>query len=238
MPRPRLVATAAPVTPSAGKGPRPKTRHGPSTMLSGVGQPQHAHRDRGVAGAAEHGVDEEEQHHRGVAAEHDRACRSLPVSTIDGDAPISAQQRRRGSTPTTPMAQRHADAEGDRLHGGAGRAVGILLADAAGDGGRGADAQPHRQGVEQRQHRLGEPDRGHRVGAEPADEEHVAHREQRLHQRLEHHRDGEQPQRPADRTVGVVVVGAARARRARVATTSREDSRRGIGVRPSVRSSS
>ena len=36
-----------------------------------VGQPQHAHGDRRVAGAAEDGVDEEEQHDRGVAAEHD-----------------------------------------------------------------------------------------------------------------------------------------------------------------------
>jgi hypothetical protein len=33
MPRPMLVATAAPATPSSGNGPRPKMKHGPSTML-------------------------------------------------------------------------------------------------------------------------------------------------------------------------------------------------------------
>jgi len=33
VPRPMLVATAAPVTPSAGDGPRPKMKHGPSRMF-------------------------------------------------------------------------------------------------------------------------------------------------------------------------------------------------------------
>ncbi len=33
VPRPMVVATAAPVTPSRGKGPRPKIRQGPSRML-------------------------------------------------------------------------------------------------------------------------------------------------------------------------------------------------------------
>ena len=48
-------------------------KHGPSTMLISVAEPQHAHRDRRVAGAAEDGVDEEQQHDRDVAAEHDGA---------------------------------------------------------------------------------------------------------------------------------------------------------------------
>ena len=70
MPRPMFVATAAPVTPSSGNGPSPKMKHGPSTMLSTL--PSHSTRIAigGVAGAAEHGVDEEQQQHRGVAAEH------------------------------------------------------------------------------------------------------------------------------------------------------------------------
>ncbi len=33
VPRPKVVAIAAPVTPSRGNGPTPKIKHGPSTML-------------------------------------------------------------------------------------------------------------------------------------------------------------------------------------------------------------
>src|SRR5438445_11275695 len=33
VPRPIVVATAAPITPSLGNGPRPKMKHGPSKML-------------------------------------------------------------------------------------------------------------------------------------------------------------------------------------------------------------
>ena len=52
--------------------------------------------------------------------------------------------------------------ERDRLRRGLGRAFGVLLADAARDDGRRADAEPHRHRVDDGQHRLGHADRGHR----------------------------------------------------------------------------
>ena len=63
--------TAAPVTPSSGKRADAEDQARPEDDVDRVREPQHAHRDRGIARAAEDGVDEEEQHHGAAAAQHD-----------------------------------------------------------------------------------------------------------------------------------------------------------------------
>jgi hypothetical protein len=97
----------------------------------------------------------------------------------------------------------------DRLHRGTRGTFRVPLADAARHRGRDADAEPHRDGVDQSDERLGESDGGNRLGTQARHVEDVGHREHRLHHHLEHHRDGQQHHRPADRAFGVVLLGAA-----------------------------
>ena len=96
-----------------------------------------------------------------------------PVRTTSSLAPISAQQLRAEQRADDADDNAEADAEDDRLHGGARAPVRILFADAARHGRRGADRQPDRHGVDDRHQRFGEADGGDGVGAEPADEEDV-----------------------------------------------------------------
>ena len=132
-----------------------------------VGEPQHPHRDRRVAGAAEHRVDQEQQHDRGVAAEHHPRvgrCRSRGSTALRPSpraAPVRAKQ------PATPMRQRHARRRA--------RSPARRRERRRRDPSRRSAArrspwrrmhETHRQRVEQRQHRLGEADRRDRVGAE------------------------------------------------------------------------
>ena len=62
MPRPMVVATAAPVTPSSRERPDAEDEHGPSTMLMALASQSTRIAIAGVAGAAEDGVDQEQQH--------------------------------------------------------------------------------------------------------------------------------------------------------------------------------
>ena len=64
MPRPIVVATAAPMRPSSGKGPRPKNEARVEHDVDAVREPQGTHGGSGIARAAENGVIEKEQKNR------------------------------------------------------------------------------------------------------------------------------------------------------------------------------
>src|SRR6476661_3430583 len=85
-------------------------------------------------------------------------------------------------------------------------AFGVLLADAACDHRGGADTEPHRERVDDGEQRFGETDGGDGAGPEAADPEDVGHREDALQHHFEHHGDGEQEHRPADRSHGEIVM--------------------------------
>ena len=178
-------------------------KHGPEHDVDDVAEPEHAHRDGRVAGAAEHRVHQEQQHHRGVAAEH-HAGEAGPVRTTSSVPPISRSRSVAKYPPSEPTSAEIADAEQNRLRRRARRALGIALADAARHERRRADRQPHRERVDQRHQRLGEAHRGDGIGAEVRDPEHVGDDEDRLHRHLEHHRHGEQDDGAADGRRGVV----------------------------------
>ena len=204
MPRPVVVATAAPVTPSAGNGPSPKMKHGPSTML--IALASHSTRIAIAASPAPR---------KTALIRNSIRMTPLPPSTIavydecartSGDAPISASSGRANQKPSDAERDRDEQAERDRLHRRARRAVGILLADAPRDRRRRAHAEAHGDRVDDGQHRLGQADGGDGVGAEARDPEDVDDGEDRLQHHLEHHRDGEQQDRAADRALGVLAV--------------------------------
>ncbi len=174
-----------------------------------VGEPQHAHRDGGVAGAAEHRVDEEQQQDGAAPAEHHAREACCPCGSPRRSRPSrpaaagrTGARRRRSTTPSTTP-----------------RTIACTPARAAASGSfspirRATVAaapidRPMASGVDDRHQRLGDADGGDRVGAEPADEEDVHHQEHRLHQHLEHHRHGEQHDGAPDRRFGVVLVGPA-----------------------------
>ncbi len=115
-PRPVVVATAAPVTPSAGNGPSPKMRHGSRTRLHDVREPQDAHRDRRVARAAEDRVDEEEEDDHDVPAEHHG---HEPRARRDDVRPGAheREETRREDGAEDADGNGDEDAERDRLHG-------------------------------------------------------------------------------------------------------------------------
>ncbi len=73
----------------------------PEQDVEDVAEPQHAHRDRRVARAAEHRVDQEQQHDGDVAAEHD-AREAEPVAIISSLAPIARSRRSALKAPITP----------------------------------------------------------------------------------------------------------------------------------------
>ena len=92
---PDVVATAAPVTPSFGNGPEAEDQQRPEHDVDRVREPQHAHRDRRVARAAEDRVDQEQHHDRDVAAEHDARVRACPIAMHVGRRAHHAEQPRR-----------------------------------------------------------------------------------------------------------------------------------------------
>ncbi len=100
-PRPVVVATAAPVTPSAGNGPRPKMRHGSRTRLQTFAN--HRTRIATVASPAP----------RKIALMRNRrtmttfppsitAMNPEPEATTSGPAPMNARRRGARSAPATP----------------------------------------------------------------------------------------------------------------------------------------
>ena len=177
MPRPIVVAIAAPVTPSSGNGPRPKISSGPSTMLMTL-----ASQSTRIAIAASPAprkiaLIRNSSDDGDAAAEHDRGV-AAPVAIDRRRRAHEREQLRREQRARRRRPPRDTtSAERDRLHGGARGALRVLLADAARHRGRRADAEPHGEGVDQRQHRLGEPDRRDGVGAEARHPEDVGDRE-------------------------------------------------------------
>ena len=197
-PRPIVVAMAAPATPICGNGPSPKMRHGPSTMLMVLAN--HSTRIAMAASPAPRKM--------ALMRNSSITVPQPPSITRENVDPVArtlvAGAHRRDELRTEEGADQsqddgHAQSENDGLHGGDGRALGILLADAPGHRGRGANRDADRHRVDGRHQRLGEADRSHRVRAEAPDEEDVHDREHRLHHHLEHHRHGEQDHRAPDR---------------------------------------
>ena len=174
-----------------------KDQQGTEHDVDRVREPEDAHRDRRVAGAAEDRIDQKDQQDDDVAAEHDARV-GLSGRDDLGRGAHEAQQRGREDHAGNADDDRRDDAERDALHRRLRRARRIFLADAARHHGGHTDRQTHRGRVNERQHRLGEPDRGDGVRADVRDPEDVDHGEQRLHQHLEHHRHGEQDDGSAD----------------------------------------
>jgi hypothetical protein len=114
----------------------------------------------------------------------------------------------RGHRSRNAYGERDRDSQKNRLRGGDGSASGVLFADAAGNHGGGGQADAERDGKYQHQHGFGEADRGDGVCAQASHPEHVDQGKQRLHQHLEHHGDGEQDDRAADRKLGKVLMAA------------------------------
>ena len=217
IPRPVVVATAAPVTPSAGKGPRPKMRHGSSTRLIAFA----SQRTR-IATAASPAP------RKTALMRKRRTITTLPPSitavnfqpddTTSGLAPIRTRSRGARSAPMTPRGTAIETPERDRLHGRARGAVPVPLADPPRHGRGRGDREADRERVEEREHRFRQADRRDGAGAELRHPEHVHDREDRLERHLEDHRDREEDDRAPDRTFGEVAVRAAHG-----FTKSRED---------------
>ena len=66
-----MVAIAAPLQAQCGDGTEAEDEDRIQHQVEQVGQPQRAHGARGIAGAPEDAVDQEEQQDRDVPAEHD-----------------------------------------------------------------------------------------------------------------------------------------------------------------------
>jgi hypothetical protein len=177
----------------------------PQDDVDGVGEPEHPHRDGGVAGASEYRVDQEQHQHGAAAGEHDagevRADRQHFIRRPHHREQVGAER-----DADDEEHDRDEQPERDRLHGRPRRGLRVLLADASRHDRRRADGQPHRHGVDHHHQRLGDADGRDRRWAQVADEVDVGHQEHRLHQHLEHHRHGEQNHCPADRHLRVVLV--------------------------------
>ena len=159
----------------------------PEDDVDRIREPQHPHRDRGIARATEDGVDEEEHHHGAASSQHDpRERRSGPKYIV-----ARAHEREQlWSEEDADRAEdgRRAEPHQDRLDGAPAGAIWILLADTPRDRGRRADRESDRERVHHRHQRLGDPDGRDGVRSQAADEEHVGDHEDRLHHHLEHHR--------------------------------------------------
>ena len=101
MPRPIVVATAAPVTPSRGNGPQPKMRQGPSTMLMPLAsqsvriviEASPAPRKAALMTNSSSTVTLPPSMMRGYAA---------PMASAPGGAPMATMRRVPASAPTRP----------------------------------------------------------------------------------------------------------------------------------------
>ncbi len=187
-----------------GKGSDAEDQKGIENHVADVGDPERPHRNRRVARPTENRVDQEEQKDDDVAAEQHPG-----VAGARGDdvrrGPHEPEQVVGEDAAKDGNGDGDEHAEGDRLHGGAGGAFGILLPDPSRHHRGGADTEAHAEGIDATEHRLGEPDGGDGAGSEPPDPEDVDHGKHRLERHLEHHRYREQHQRPPDGSGGVVV---------------------------------
>jgi len=176
--------------------------------VEGVRQDERAHGKRGVAGSAENGVDDEDEEDGGVAAEHDAG-----VGGALGDNGVVGSHEAQDVTGKPAADEADAGGEGDAededLSGGLRGEGGIFFTDAAGDdgGGREGDADGDRE--DERHDRLGEADDGDGVASETGDPEDVHDGEQRFHEHLQDHGDGEEQDGAVERERGVVVLFAA-----------------------------
>ena len=188
-----------------GEWPGPEDEQRPEHDVDDVRQPEHPHGDGGVSRAAEDRVGDEEDDDRRLAAEHDDGVGASGRDhggrgAHEGEKPGREQRAR------CPQHDRHDQGERQGLDGGARGSLGILLPDPPRDHRRGADAESHGERVDDGEQRLGEPHGGDGIGPETADPEDVRHREDAFQHHLEHHRNGEQQHRPADRSHGEVVM--------------------------------
>ena len=148
-PRPVVVATAAPVTPSAGKRPEAEDEARVEDEVADVREPEDAHRDRRVAGAAEDRVDEEEEHDHDVAAEHHGREPRARGDDVGSRAHEGEKARgQRGADDAE--GDRERDAERNRLHGRARGPLAVPLADPPRDHRGRGHREPDRERVEDR----------------------------------------------------------------------------------------
>jgi hypothetical protein len=170
-----------------------------------VGEPEHAHRDRGVTGPAKDRVHHEQHDDRRLAAQHDRRIAATGRDHLGRRAHERQQPRREQCADS---AEQHGDEErqNQRLRRRPRRTLRVLLADPPGHDRRRSDAQPHGERVDHREQRFGHTDRCDRIGAQMRDPEDVGDGEDALERDLEHHRHREQQDRAADGPLGEVVV--------------------------------
>jgi hypothetical protein len=100
--------------------------------VDGVRQPEYAHGDRRVARSAEDRVDQKQQEHRCIAAEH-HSCVARADRNDLGRRAHGRQQRRRERRTDNAEAERQDETENDRLRGGTRDAVVITLPGSSGD---------------------------------------------------------------------------------------------------------
>ncbi len=191
MPRPVLVATAAPVMPSSGSGPRPKMKQGPSMMFSRVRQPQGSHRVAGSPAPRKDRVDQENHEHRQVAAQHDAGIAGAQPHDLIGGA---HQTQNIGREPAENQAKEHGQrrAQYHDLAGGLRSEDGILFADAPGHDRRSGKGNADGDSVDQRHDRLRHAHHRNGIETQVRDPEDIHYREQRLHGHHEHHRHRQQ----------------------------------------------
>src|SRR4051794_22961959 len=125
-----------------------------------------------------------------------------PVATTPGEAPMRTSNRGPSVAPRAPTITASptpstiactaalAAPRGSPPPRRAARPPRALLAGASRDHRRDAHRQPHGERVDDHQHRFGQADRSDGVGAELRHPEDVHHREHRLHDHLDDHRDG------------------------------------------------
>ena len=163
-----------------------------------VREPQDAHRDRRVAGAAEDRVDEEEQDDDDVAAEHHPRERRAGRDDVGRPPPSARGAAARGARPRSPSGTATRTPSAIACTAVARRALGVLLADPPRDHRRRRHREPDRERVEEREHRLRQPDGRDRAAPELRHPEDVHDGEDRLERHLEHHRHREQDDRAPD----------------------------------------
>jgi hypothetical protein len=124
-PTPRPIVVADGRAGDAELGERPDAEHEarPEHDVDGVGEPEHAHRDRRVARAAEQRVDDEQHDDHRLAAEHDARVPE-PVAITRARAPMSASRSGAAAAPAAPSTTRDDEREHDRLHRRPRRALG------------------------------------------------------------------------------------------------------------------
>ena len=92
------------MTPSSGNGPKPKIRHGPSTMLIALANQRTRIAIAASPAPRKTALIEEQQQHGAAAAEHDARERCRPSRTTSSLAPITRRSSAPKMAPIVPMA--------------------------------------------------------------------------------------------------------------------------------------